>query len=161
MMAFLSPLGARVGFGLSVALLIASGVLWGLLQAERAHSAKLETRLAKEIAAHEADRLKAERDLAQFRADAKARQSQQTKATLNVEASLRARLDRELDRVRGKAKANSPGSHPGGLPGPSGTPPAPSGAGQAPVMDEADRLICTEAVIKAEGVQEWWESVKR
>lgn len=72
--------------------------------------------------------------------------------------SIRARLASALDRLQRASAANPGSADATGLSGPSGATFDPDRAGQVAIMD--DKRICTEAVIKAQGWQSWFDTIK-
>lgn len=81
------------------------------------------------------------------------------KVSDDVEASLRRRIAALRDSLRPSANGH-PGSNQAGMPGaPDATRDADRAGGASELV--ADRLICGEAIIKAEGWAEWWAGVQK
>ena len=154
--AFLGPLGAKIGFGLSAVLLVVIGVLWLLYGAEKRHSQKEEAAYAQFVAD-----VKAKTELARISDAAnKARvERDQIQVTQEISsdyqndlAALRRRYD---ERLRLNAKAN-PGSGRSpsvpGVPGAAVRPDETSGEAGLPL---ADALIASEQAVQLKALQEW------
>jgi hypothetical protein len=90
---------------------------------------------------------------AQAAADRAAQITKQKVITDAEENDLRAKLTLALDRLHASAGAGHTVS--GSVPSDAHASGNPAGAGQAAVVD-ADAAICTEAVIKAQGWQDWY-----
>lgn len=81
------------------------------------------------------------------------------KVSDDVEASLRSRIAALRDGLRATAHGN-PGGDQAGLPGAADASRDSAGAGGASEL-VADRLICGEAIIKAEGWADWWAGIQK
>lgn len=81
------------------------------------------------------------------------------KVTDDVEASLRGRIAALRAGLRTPAAGN-PGGDQAGMPSATDTTRDTAGAGGASEL-VADRLICGEAIIKAEGWAEWWTRIRK
>lgn len=148
------------------ALLIA--ITWGAINKHNAiHWQKVAKN--KELALKEsenarllfAERVKAKSEGIRRRAIENARrvEAAQTQISQESDNEIRSRIAAVSASVRAQA---SGGTHPGrggnSLPGSPDATGNPAGAGQASVV-VADRLICTEAIVKAEGWAGWWERI--
>lgn len=167
MPAFLAPLGAKIGFGLSAALLLAVGVLWLSLAAEKRHSEKVETRLRETTLLFDTFKAAVKQNTELARAQDAAHKAKveaaQSKITVEKDDAIRKRIDtaRAAARVRqSPAKTDPGGGRKSHLPGAAVTTSDPPREGQEADLSASDRLICAENTVRAEAWLEWWQSVE-
>lgn len=168
MIHLLSPIGAKVGFGLSAILLLAVIALKLSLAHEQRHSAKLRTALAEVTAAYDQFRadVSAKTEAARLADAANKARVEASQNTIKQEASndyqaLRTRYHDALGRLR-TAEAGSDSGRCGNpaVPGAPGAADAAARAGSGAFVSQGDLNICADNTAAAKTWLEWWGRVR-
>lgn len=151
---------AMIGIGVAVALFVA----WVWRVDSLRDQYKRERDSERVAATLFAERVRSKSEEIARKASENARRIETAYATINQEndGEIRARIAAAVNAVRlrtGTSGAN-PGSGRNAVPSPSGAASGTTGAGSQALVPSDDLIICTEAVVKAEGWQAWWKSVE-
>lgn len=165
--AIFGPLGAKIGIGASLILLLLLSVQTARLSASQHHSKKVETQLVECQANHKqfvadtvAKTAEAQRLDAEHKAQVEAAQEQ---VRSENDAQIRQRIAAAVAAVRvrnASAQNHSGGSGAKNLPSTGQTAVGFNGTSEIALMDEDDQSICSENTVKAQGWKDWNEAVQ-